>query len=134
LQTFRRSHRLFSALFVIGFASPAVLCVEPSARAQVSADPEGQLARQFFDADGKCRALLRGGTLKEAEAACKASLQLAERFTGGRELEQMGAYGSVAQVLLGQKRYREALGYYERALKVVVGRLDDTDAEVGQVY
>lgn len=73
--------------------------------------------------------------MKEAEAACKASLRLAERFTGsGRELEKMGAYESVAHSLHGQKRYQEALDYYERALKAAAGRLDDTNAEVGQIY
>ncbi|MCA1815717.1 MAG: tetratricopeptide repeat protein [Acidobacteria bacterium] len=72
--------------------------------------------------------------MKEAEAPCTAAARLAARLGAGRELEKMGAYEQVGVVMMGEGRYREALGYYARALETVRGRLTDRNAEVGQLY
>lgn len=98
--------------------------------------PEDQikLAQRFFAQEKKCRDLLRGEMWREAEAACKAAVGLADRFADYRELEKMGAYESVGRALNGQGRYQEAIGYYTRALEVGRPRVDDTDAEAGSLY
>ncbi|HJR05719.1 MAG TPA: tetratricopeptide repeat protein [Pyrinomonadaceae bacterium] len=46
----------------------------------------------------------------------------------------MGAYEHVGESLAGQKRYADAISYYSRALEVSRPRLNDANAEVGQLY
>ena len=70
-----------------------------------------ELAKQYFEADTKCRGLLKQEKWKEAEAACLAETRLADLFADQRELEKMGAYEQVGESLLGQKRYAEAITY-----------------------
>ena len=93
-----------------------------------------KLAERFFAQEAECRALLRREQWKQAEAACKAATQLADRFTDHRELEKMGAYGSVSQALMGQERYQDAIKQYVRALELSRPRLTDANAEVGELY
>jgi len=93
-----------------------------------------QLARQFFAQEGKCRGLLRDGRWKEAEASCRESVRLAELFADHRELEKKAAYASVGHALMGQGSYREAIKLYSRAVEVARPRLDDGDAELGDMF
>lgn len=46
----------------------------------------------------------------------------------------MGAYGNVAQALMGQERYQDAIKQYVRALELSRPRLTDANAEVGELY
>jgi tetratricopeptide (TPR) repeat protein len=98
--------------------------------------PEDQikLGQQFFAQEAKCRGLLRDRSWKEAEAACEESVRLADRFADHRELEKMGAYASVGHALMGQQRYRDAIRFYSRAIEVSRPRLDDTNAETGDMF
>lgn len=109
---------------------------QPRAASAGQREPEDQikLAQQYFAADAKCRGLLKQEKWKEAEVACLAETRLAERFADQRELEKMGAYENVGASLAGQKRYREAITYYTRALDISRPRLTDANAEVGQLY
>lgn len=49
-------------------------------------------------------------------------------------MEKMRANEFLGHVLLRQERYREAVGYYNRAIKVVGTRLTEEDAELGRLY
>ncbi len=106
------------------------------AASDVQREPEDQikLARQFFQADEKCRGLLKSERWQEAEVACRFGARLSDRFADHRELEKMGAYQPVGESLAGQKRYAEAINYYTRALELARPRLDDSNAEVGELY
>lgn len=108
----------------------------PQALAQKRAAPADQveLGRRFFAQDAKCRGLLREKRWAEAEAACRESVRLAEGFADQRELEKMGAFAAVGHSLMGQGRYREAAESYTRAVEASRPRLDDTHAEVGDMY
>lgn len=126
-----------SQVFKLTIFAVAVSLYAPApARAQVPPAPEDQqkLAQRFFAQEAECRGLLREGKWKEAEAACRASVRLADRFADYRELEKMGAYTSVGHALMGQERYREALDFYARAVEVSRPRLGETDAESGDMY
>ncbi|MCA1564500.1 MAG: tetratricopeptide repeat protein [Acidobacteria bacterium] len=139
--------RVVPMLFLLSPVGAACDRQRPLAEAQItpqtgivsegqSREPEDQikLARQYFEADTKCRGLLKQEKWKEAEAACLAETRLAERFADQRELEKMGAYENVGVSLAGQKRYAEAITYYTRALEISRPRLTDANAEVGQLY
>jgi TonB family protein len=93
-----------------------------------------ELARQYFKEDDRCRDLLRGQKLKEAEESCKVIARIADQLSDDRALERMGAYQLFGHVLRGQKRYQEALEYYNRALDAVRSRLTQKNAELGQLY
>lgn len=89
---------------------------------------------KYFKASDKCNGLVRGQKWEEAEAACKVAVELASQFPSGRELEKSGAYQFFGHVLRGQKRYREALEYYHRALDAVRAKLTEKNAELAQLY
>jgi tetratricopeptide (TPR) repeat protein len=115
-----------------------VLILSPArtALAQRRRAPEDQikLGQQFYAADEECRSLLRLQRWKEAETACTAAVRLADRFADYRELEKMGAYENVGDALMGQGRYRESITYYTRAVEMGRPRVNDKNAEAGQVY
>jgi tetratricopeptide (TPR) repeat protein len=93
-----------------------------------------KLVDEYFAADAKCRGLLKAEKWKEAEVACLAETRIVDRFTDHRELEKLSAYEQVGASLAGQKRYAEAITYYLRALELSRPRLNDANADVGQLY
>lgn len=102
--------------------------------AKAEYDRDRKIGEQYFPQVDKCRSLVRSENWKEAERACTRAVEVAEMFRNGRELEKMGAYELSGHVMRGQKRYREALDYYSRARDVVRSKLDEKDAELGELY
>ena len=98
------------------------------------AERRSEIGRKFTEGDRKCRRLINDRKLKEAEPVCKAVLPLADQLEDEGELARMGAYESVGHVMLGQKRYREALEYYSRALDLGQPKLTEKDAELARLY
>lgn len=93
-----------------------------------------RIGAQFFPQDAKCRSLVKAQNWQEAEPACKATVALAEQFPRERELEKMGAYQMYGHVLMGQKRFQDALTYYGRAYDAVQSKLTEKDAELAHLY
>lgn len=93
-----------------------------------------QLARRYFEEADKCRDLVRGEKWKEAEESCRVNVRIAEQLSDNRSIERMGAYEMFGHVLRGQRRYGEALEYYNRALDAVRSELTEKDAELGRLY
>ena len=92
------------------------------------------IGEKYFKASDKCNGLVRRQKWEEGEVACKVAVELAAQFPSGRELEKSGAYRLFGHVMRGQKRYREALEYYNRALNAVRAKLTEKNAELGQLY
>lgn len=88
----------------------------------------------YFREANRCRGLIKDQKWNDAEGVCRSAVKLAEQFGGGRELEKSGGYEMYGHVLLGQKRPREALEYFTRALDAVTGHLTETDAELADLY
>jgi TonB family protein len=93
-----------------------------------------KISQPFFEEYEKCSRLIRSQKWIEAENICKRTVQLADQFKRGRELERSGAYEYVGLVMLGQKRHQEAIEYFNRAIEIVTPKLDETDAELGQLF
>jgi TonB family protein len=93
-----------------------------------------QLAEQYFREDKRCRDLAKGQDWKEAEKVCGAVVRIADQLSDERSMEKMRANEFLGHVLLRQKRYPEAVEYYNRALKVVGTTLTEKDAELGRLY
>jgi tetratricopeptide (TPR) repeat protein len=120
------------AIFLLLFAAAAR--ANSFAAQQDDYGDDFKISRQFFPEEAKCRGLIRSEKWAEAETVCKGVVRLAEKFKGGRELEKMGAYELFGRVMLGQKRYREALDSYALALNAVKTRLTERNAELGCLY
>jgi TonB family protein len=97
-------------------------------------DRDRKIAAEFFPRENQCRKLVNAGNYKDSEGICQEALKHAEMFPNGRELEKKGAYELVGHVMLGQKRYREALDYFKRAQVAVGSKLSEKDAELGDLY
>ena len=95
---------------------------------------QDQLATQYFQEKDKCSDLTKGLKWIEAEVMCRAAVQTADQLSEDRSLEKMGANELLGYVLTGQKRYQEAIAYYNRALNVVGLKLTEGDAELGRLY
>lgn len=93
-----------------------------------------QLVEQYFQEDKKCRDLAKGQHWKEAEKVCLGVVGIADELSDERSMEKMRANEFLGHVLLRQERYREAVGYYNRAIKVVGTKLTEEDAELGRLY
>lgn len=92
---------------------------------------------RYYAERDKCLNLVKIGKWKDAEFICTAAVATARQFGNDgndRDLVQSGAYTVLGHVMLGQKRYREALGQYQLALDVVHARLSETDGELGELY
>lgn len=127
---------MLQVLRLVSISVVLLAFAEEPALSQNQRAPEDQIkfGQKFFSQDEKCRGLLREERWEEAEAACKESVRLADRFADYRELEKMGAYAGLGHALAGQRRFREAIKYYSRAVEVTRPRLDDTNAEVADMY
>lgn len=98
------------------------------------AEHRGEIRGQYAEESRKCRSLINERKLKEAETVCKAALQLADQLETQSNYERMGAYESVGHLMLGQKRYTEALEYYSRAFDFGQPQLTEEDATLGRLY
>jgi tetratricopeptide (TPR) repeat protein len=97
-------------------------------------EKELEIAKQFFEKDGKCRGLLREQKWQDAELTCKAAVAIADQLPGHRALEKMGAYEAVGHAMLSLRRFQEALDYFSRAFTIGQTALSDTDPETGYSY
>lgn len=93
-----------------------------------------QLANTYFAEDKKCRELFKAEKLKEAESACGVAVTISDQLSSDRALEKMRANEIQGHVLLRQKRYLEAIDYYNRAMKAVSAALTENDAELGRLF
>jgi TonB family protein len=93
-----------------------------------------QLAKRYFEEDKKCRDLAKEERWKEAESACGVVVIVSDQLQSDRYMEKMRANEFLGHVHLRQKRYQEAIDYYNRALKVVGANLSEKDAELGRLW
>jgi len=93
-----------------------------------------QLANSYFAEDKKCRGLAKEEKWKEAESACAVVVTISDQLQSDRALEKMSANEILGHVLLQQKRYQEAIDYYNRAFKAVGAKLSENDAELGRLW
>jgi TonB family protein len=97
-------------------------------------DEEQAVNEAYFREDGKCRNLLKEKKWTEAEEVCKAAVPIADRLPEYQGLTKVGAYENAGHALLAQRRFGEALDYYNKALNLASSVLKETDAELGYAY
>lgn len=91
-------------------------------------------AKLYFAQDDECRKLYGEKDYFEAEKSCKLAVSIAEKLPQSRFMEKHAAYRMFGLTLLWQRKYDEAISNFNKALEVGKPKVDDTDAETGEVY
>jgi TonB family protein len=95
---------------------------------------DSELADQYFKSMKICRGLMKEEDWKEAEKTCAAVVTFAEKLSDDRAMEKMSANETLGHVFVRQRRFPEAIDYYQRAMKMAGNKLTESDAELGQLY
>lgn len=95
---------------------------------------EQQANQTFFARIKECRALLDGQEYTKAEAPCVSLTELAEKLPKEQQLERMEANRFAGLSLFAQKKFPQALGFFQREAAIAETMLHPTDAELGEAY
>jgi len=95
---------------------------------------EMKTSKQYFAAHDKCRDLMKEKNYAQAEVSCRLAVSLAEKLPKSRSMEKHSAYKWLGYSLLWQTKATEAIAFAEKSLEVAKDRLDETNAETGEVY
>jgi TonB family protein len=95
---------------------------------------EERKSQIFFKSEDECQSLLKAQKYSEAEAICKSLVGLSEKLPIERHLERMTANELAGHSLLYQKKFTEALSFFQSELVIGKAALKPTDAELGYAY
>ncbi len=95
---------------------------------------EQKTSEVFFKRQDECRELLKTQKYTEAEAPCTSLVELAEKLPKERQLERMTANELAGHAVLYQKKFDEALSFFQSELAIGKASLKPTDAELGYAY
>ncbi len=84
---------------------------------------EQEASNDYFKREERCRALIKAQQFTEAEAACKTALDLAEKLPGSRQMERLSAYRNTGVALFYQRKFSDALGFYQHELSIAQATL-----------
>ena len=88
----------------------------------------------YFQQEDKCRALVSSRQYGEAEPACKMGAELAEKLPESRTMERITAYRQAGRTLFYQRKFDDALSFYQQALAVAKTHLKLYEAELAYAY
>jgi TonB family protein len=103
----------------------------------VSADQqksEQEINQAFFNQEDVCRKQLKAQDLPAAEASCVPLVDLAEKLPKGQQLERMEANHLAGVSVFGQRKFPQALEFFQREVKIAEATLHPTDADLGGAY
>jgi TonB family protein len=95
---------------------------------------ETRVADAYFSQEKKCRELVNKASYADAETACKPLIALAEKLPTERQMERITAYQYTGHALFGEKRFSDALTFYQHELAIAQTALNPTDAELAYAY
>ena len=88
----------------------------------------------YFKQEDRCRAQLRAKQYSDAEASCRAAVELVEKLPAARQNERRSAYALLGHSLLNQKKFSDALIPYQKELTIAQGSLRPYEVELGYAY
>ncbi len=91
-------------------------------------------SEKYFNREDECRNLLKEHQYAKAEAPCTASVELAEKLPKARQMERVTANDLAGQALLYDRKYDEALSFFQTEVAIGETALKPTDAELGYAY
>ena len=95
---------------------------------------EEKNSQNFFKREDECRELLKAQKYPEAEAPCTSLVELAEKLPKVRQMERMSANELAGHSLLYQKKFDEALSFFQSEVAIGEASLKPTEAELGYAY
>jgi TonB family protein len=93
-----------------------------------------QARLNYFPKAHLCRDLVNRHEAVKAEDICRESLRIAEKMHPNAVLERGSANTWVAHSLFLQRKFAEALPFYETAIRVDEARLEEDDADLASEY
>jgi TonB family protein len=84
----------------------------------------------YFQTIDSCRKELEARQLSVAEETCRKAVALSEELDPARRMERMGAVREMGHVFFLQRKFSDALHYYEAELRIGEMFLSPTDAEL----
>jgi tetratricopeptide (TPR) repeat protein len=90
-------------------------------------------AQAYFNQQDECRDLLTAARFGEAEISCRKAAELAELAPAER-VGRYFAYQQVGHAFFYQRKFAEALTWYQRELEVADAKLKTDNAELGYAY
>lgn len=97
-------------------------------------EKENQAADAYFTQQKKCRELVNKNAYADAEANCTPLIDLAETLPKERRMERITAYQYTGHAFFGQKKFNDALRFYQQELAIAQAALKPTDAELAYAY
>ena len=91
-------------------------------------------SKRYFDADEKCRGLIRDQRFQAAEAACRLAISYSDKLAKERYLERSSGRIGLGVVLVRLRREREAIVQFQSAYTLTRPILNDTNSETGEIY
>jgi len=88
----------------------------------------------YFKREDECRNLLKAHQYSEAENPCTSSVELAEKLPQERQMERVTANDLAGQALLYERKFDEALSFFQSEVVIGETSLNPTDAELGYAY
>jgi TonB family protein len=88
----------------------------------------------YFKREDECRNLLKVQKYVEAEASCKSAVELVGKLPSERQNERRTANELAGESLLYEKKFAEALTFFQTEVVIGEASLKPTDAELGYAY
>jgi tetratricopeptide (TPR) repeat protein len=95
---------------------------------------ESTVNQRYFDAEDKCRSLMRATKFAEAEATCREAVELSNQLPKDAVLERSSALSLLANDVLSQRRFADSIPLYEKALELDQAYLKPYDADLATNY
>jgi TonB family protein len=91
-------------------------------------------SNDYFKQEKKCRDLLHEQQYPDAEQTCRPLIELAAKLPSERRLERLSAYQYAGHADFGQRKFSEALGFFNQELEIAEVVLKPSDAELAYAY
>lgn len=121
----------YRPFLVQGVATPVDTVVEVPFVLMPDIDYEKveRLSQDYFRKSDQCRELFKKNSFAEAEGVCKSAVDAALKLPEGRSMERIGAFQLAGHSLFYQKKFQEALTFYQQQLKSAELTLKPDDSE-----
>ena len=106
--------------------------LQGSSPAEVNREQEDN--QRYFAAENSCRGDLKSRDLKQADLDCKNALQLVEKLPQERSMERQTASGLLGQTYFAERKFADALPFYEKELEISKAHQKPDEAELAYAY
>jgi TonB family protein len=97
-------------------------------------ESESDVRAKYFPLDDECRNLVKNAKYAEAEPKCRQAVEISENLPKEAVLERSDALSMLANSILLQRRFAEAIPLYERALELDKGYRKPNDVDLATDY